>query len=297
MRGASARIALRNASRSLPTSSSRNLSSLVEIEKDFDSRVATITLNQPEKLNALSVEMGDEFARIIEELKTCPGDIGAVVLTGKGKGFSAGGDFQFLKDRHADTPERNAVIMKRFYSRMLKIRELPLPVVAAINGPAIGAGLAVALACDMRIAYEKARMGITFVGLGLHPGMGSTFFLHTLCGPQVAARVALTGDVFTGQEAKELGLVLETASSPEETVERAKALAQSCAQKAPVAVRSCVRSLRLLQDSACGGLDRALYREADAQAQTYPTDDLIEGVRALEEKRPPLFTNYDSYME
>lgn len=278
-------------------STTKSKSPLVEVERNEESRVAILRLNYPEKFNALSVEMGDEFSAAVEELASNPGDIGAVVLTGNGKAFSAGGDFQFLKDRHADTPERNAVIMRRFYKRMLKIRELPLPTIAAINGPAIGAGLAVALACDMRVAYKKATMGITFVGLGLHPGMGSTFFLHTLCGPQVAARVALTGDVFSGTEAKELGLVLDTADTPEETVARAVELASKCANKAPVAVRGAVRSLRMLQDSACGGLERALYREADAQAQTYPTDDLIEGVRALEEKRRPVFKNYKSYIE
>ena len=85
--------------------------------------------------------------------------------------------------------------MRRFYARMLRVRDLPVPTIAALNGPAIGAGLAVALACDMRVAYSGAKLGITFVGLGLHPGMGSTFFLHTLLGPQVAARLALTGDV------------------------------------------------------------------------------------------------------
>ena len=272
-------------------------SALVTVSKDADTRVATIKLNNPKKLNALSVEMGDEFVEVIDDLATNIGDIGAVVLTGEGKGFSAGGSFQFLRDRHADTPERNAAIMRRFYARMLKIRDLPVPTVAAINGPAIGAGLAIALACDMRVCYESARMGITFVGLGLHPGMGSTFFLHTLCGPQIAARVALTGDVFTGAEALDLGLVLETCDTPEATVARARALAASCAAKAPVAVRSATRSLRMLQDASAGTLERALQREADAQAQTYCTKDLLEGIAALEGKRAPIFTNYDSYSE
>ena len=92
--------------------------------------------------------------------------LGAVVLTGAGRAFSAGGDIQFLRDRAADTPSRNAVIMRRFYERFLSVRRIPVPVVAAINGPAIGAGLCLALACDVRLAAATAPMGITFVGLG-----------------------------------------------------------------------------------------------------------------------------------
>ena len=92
------------------------------------------------------------------------------MLTGEGKAFSAGGDLRWLKLRTQDTPSRNAVIMRKFYSRFLSLRRLPFPVVAAINGPAIGAGLAVALACDIRVAKRDARLGVTFVGLGLHPG-------------------------------------------------------------------------------------------------------------------------------
>ena len=156
----------------------------VTVERPGDGKVAIITLNDPKRLNALNATMGDEFVSIIHDLieSNDMDGLGAVVLTGSGRAFSAGGDLNFLKDRSNDTPYRNAVIMRRFYERFLSVRKLPVPVVAAINGPAIGAGLALALACDVRVASKDAKMGITFVGLGLHPGMGSTHFLPRLVG-------------------------------------------------------------------------------------------------------------------
>jgi len=134
-------------------------------------------------------------------------------------------------------------------------------------------------------------MGITFVNLGLHPGMGSTFFLSSIVGPQVAARLCLTGDVIKGDEAVALGLALSSHETGADCVDAAEQLAGRIATAAPIAVRTTVKSLRSLQEVERGGLDRALMREADAQAQCYNTEDLIEGIRALEEKRSPSFWN------
>ena len=152
--------------------------SSVTVTRPGDGRIAIVTFNDPKKLNALNADMGEEFKVVVNQLceEADSENLGAVVLTGEGRAFSAGGDLKFLRDRATDTPTRNATIMRRFYERFLSVRRLPVPVVAAINGPAIGAGLAVALACDVRIAAADAKMGITFVGLGLHPGMGSTHF-------------------------------------------------------------------------------------------------------------------------
>ncbi|GBG24845.1 3-hydroxybutyryl-CoA dehydratase-like protein, mitochondrial [Hondaea fermentalgiana] len=260
---------------------------VLEAERTEDG-VATIRFNDPNKLNALTAEMGDQFLEIIEELcgEGSKG-LGAVVLTGTGRAFSAGGDINFLRDRHKDTPSRNAVVMRRFYERFLAVRRLPVPVVAAINGPAIGAGLCVALGADVRVAFDKAKLGVTFVQLGLHPGMGSTHFLPKIVGPQVAARMLLTGEVVSGAEAKKIGLVADSFDSPEACVAEAHALAAKMARAGPVSVRTCVRSLRMAQDE---GLDRALWREADAQAQCYATEDYHDGVEAIAEKRPPVFT-------
>ncbi|RYE95218.1 MAG: enoyl-CoA hydratase/isomerase family protein, partial [Methanobacteriota archaeon] len=183
------------------------------------------------------------------------------------------------------------VIMRGFYNRFLHIRELPIPVLAAINGPAIGAGLCFALAADMRLAAKSAKMGVTFVGLGLHPGMGATYFLPRLVGPQLAARLTLTGEVVSGEEAAHMGLVLE-AVEDEELMPRTMALAAKIASQAPVAVRSCVRSLRMQHDE---GMDRALWREADAQSYCYSGPDLKEGVASIAAKRQPVFGQYEQY--
>ena len=141
-------------------------SSAVKVHWTEDKKVAIVTLNDPKKLNALNASMGEEFKSLVNKLceDADTKGLGAVVLTGEGRAFSAGGDLQFLRSRSRDSPTRNAIIMRRFYERFLSLRKLPVPIVAAINGPAIGAGLAVALACDVRVAAEGAKMGITFVG-------------------------------------------------------------------------------------------------------------------------------------
>ena len=103
-------------------------------------------------------------------------------MTGAGRAFSAGGDLSWLRQRARDTPSRNVEIMRNFYERFLSIRRVPLPVVCAINGHAIGAGLCFAMACDIRVASERAKMGFTFVGLGLHPGMACTHLVASIAG-------------------------------------------------------------------------------------------------------------------
>jgi enoyl-CoA hydratase/carnithine racemase len=261
-----------------------------------DGRVAIITLNDPKRLNALNADMGDEFTAIIRDLCEGPSSegLGAVVLTGSGRAFSAGGDMKFLQDRSKDTPSRNAVIMRRFYERFLSVRRLPVPVVAAINGPAIGAGLALALACDVRVASKDSKMGITFVGLGLHPGMGSTHFLPRIVGPQQAAKLMLTGQIIDGVEALRIGMVAEVHEDAAPTLAAAVSMAQQMAAAAPLAVRTCCRTLRMAQDE---GLDRSLWREADAQAQVWNSSDMTEGLACLAEKKKPTFTNFEALTE
>ncbi len=159
---------------------------LVVVSEDSTSGVATLTLNAPKRLNALTVAMGDEFAAAVADLKANSANVSSVVVTGAGRAFSAGGDVQFLRDRCNDTPSRNAAIMRDFYDRMLSIRTLPMPTICALNGHAIGAGLAFTFAADFRIAAEDAQLGVTFTKLGIHPGMGSSHFLPKLIGACIA---------------------------------------------------------------------------------------------------------------
>ena len=166
-----------------------------------------------------------------------------MVLTGAGRAFSAGGDLAMIEARAAagaaNGPRGRGAIrdgMRAFYQLFLSVRDLPCPTLAAINGAAIGAGLCVALACDLRIASREAKLGLNFTQLGLHPGMGATWTLPRLVGPARAAELLFSSRVFTGAEAATIGLV-NRAVAPAEVLPAAHALAAEFAAAAPLAVR------------------------------------------------------------
>lgn len=257
-------------------------------------KVAKITLNLPEKLNSMGGPITEEFGKIVAQICEDPSQYGAVVITGAGNAFSAGGDVDWLRRRTHDTPSRNSQIMSEFYSKFLCVRRLPLPVIAAVNGLAIGAGLCFAMACDVRVVAARAKLGFTFVGLGFHPGMGATHLIASVAGYEVAYRLLLTGDLISGEEAVQLRLATEMADDGPSAVAKAMEIAARMAAQAPLAVRATVKSLRQKQDE---GLLLALKREADAQSQHYNSTDCQEGLAALAEKRTPQFTQYESYLD
>lgn len=260
----------------------------LRLEADAQSpTVKILTLSQPASLNAMTVEMGDAIEATVDRLRTLEAhEFRALVITGAGRAFSAGGDLQFLEARRTDNPTANAIAMRKFYARFLSIRTLPVPVVCAINGPAIGAGLSFAMATDLRVTHDEAKLGFTFVGLGLHPGMGCTHTIAAAASGQAASRMLLTGDVISGKEAAVLGLVASSHPSPDAAQEEAMGIARRIASQSPLAVRATVRTLRAASDA---GLDAALQREADAQAQSYASTDYAEGLAAITCKRKPTF--------
>ncbi|KAI8833384.1 ClpP/crotonase-like domain-containing protein [Chytridium lagenaria] len=220
--------------------------------------VVTIQFNRPKNLNALGAEMGREFQSLITTLSNDP-TLRCAILTGTGRAFSAGGDLAFLRARTRTPAPRNAEIMRSFYSSFLHVRQLPVPVIAAINGHAIGAGACLALACDIRVMAEgKGRFGLNFVRIGLTPGMGGTHMLPRVTNPQVASRLILTGDLVDAKEAASLGLILKSVPGPS-LLPECLSLARRIASASPIAVRGAVRSLRLSIDD---NLERALWREA-----------------------------------
>jgi enoyl-CoA hydratase/carnithine racemase len=245
--------------------------------------VVWLKLNRPSKLNALTEEVGTQFQKAIAQLNEME-DIRSVILTGEGHAFSAGGDIDFLLDRRNHSIEENTKTMKHFYSRYLTLRDLKVPTIAAINGPAVGAGLCVAMACDIRVASKSAKMSVNFVKLGIHPGLAATYFLPKVAGSQVAAYMLMTGAMITGEKAQELGIVLE-ACEKEDVADRALAIARSIAESSPVAVKAVTSTLRAQADD----LEAAIDREAFVQSQTYAEDDMIEGLQAVREKRKANF--------
>ncbi len=245
--------------------------------------VVTLVLDDAPRKNAMSPELGDALRARVEELR---GDdsLRAVVLTGAGDAFSAGGDLAMLERLRASTREESRAFMLGFYARYLSVLELGVPVIAAVVGPAIGAGLCVALACHVLVVDGGAKLALNFTSLGLHPGMGATYLVPRRLGVDRAAELLLTGRRFSGSALAGWGGALE-ARPASEVRERAEELAATIAAQGPLAVRALATSLG--PDRAA--LQAALEREASEQAQSYASWDLGEGLRAAAEKRKPSF--------
>jgi len=262
---------------------------LLLLERNDD--VVTITFNDPDRRNAMSQAMGEAFAARVAELAS-DASLRAVVLTGRGHAFSAGGDLGMIEDRAregaADPLGAHAGIrdhMRAFYGLFLSLRDLPCPTLAAINGAAVGAGLCVALGCDVRVASTRARLGLNFTALGLQPGMGATWTLPRLVGPAHAAELLYSSRILNGAEAAEIGLV-NRAVAPEEVLPTTQAMAASFAANGPIAVRSVKQSLAR---TAAVSLEDQLDFEADVQARCFASEDVHEGLAAAREKRSPRF--------
>ena len=264
-------------------------SSFVLMARDGD--VATLTFNDPDRRNAMTQAMGEAFAGRVAELSRDPG-LRAVVITGAGKAFSAGGDLEMIEARARQGASGPGLAhrairdeMRGFYKLFLAVRELSCPTIAALNGAAIGAGLCVALACDVRIASSQAKLSLNFTALGLHPGMGATWTLPRLVGPALAAEILYSSRSFTGEEAARIGLV-NRAVGPLAVLDTAQQLAREFAASAPLAVRAVKRALARSLDVS---LEDQLSFEAEQQAHGFESRDVHEGLAAIREKRAPRF--------
>lgn len=250
-----------------------------------DGAIAELVLSRPDVRNAMSPAMGDEITAAVASLRDDP-ELRAVVVTGEGKSFSAGGDFDLLEARTKTPGEQNRRAMRDFYAKYLAVRRLRVPTIAALHGHAIGAGLCFAMACDIRLAAAGTKLGVTFVRVGLHPGMGATFLLPALVGRAAAAELLLTGRVVDAERAAALGLVSEVLPDEAALRERAFAVASEIATGAPVAVAQLTETLR---HGGYRTLDEALDREASCQAVDYATADMAEAIAAFRAKRKPRF--------
>jgi enoyl-CoA hydratase/carnithine racemase len=251
--------------------------------------IVTLSFNRPDARNAMTPAMGDEIVRAVAELRA-DDTVRVLVLRGSGRSFSSGGDLGMIARDTGVTGGADAPTMagspRDFYVRYLAIRQLPVPTIAAINGHAIGAGLCIALACDMRIAAADAKMGMTFTRLGIHPGMGATYFLPRLVGTARACELLFTGRVFDAGEAERIGIINRCV--PRESFEASvRDLAREIAAAAPLAVRMVKKAVYRGCEHT---LDDMLEFESLQQGITFGTADAREGVRAIMEKREPRFT-------
>mgnify|MGYP001026925857 FL=1 len=244
--------------------------------------IATITLNRPEALNAFSKEVIDEVLQALEDVRNDE-NVRVVILTGAGeRAFSAGADIKAMKGMNVLKARELSLMGERL---CYALENLEKPAIAAINGFALGGGLEVAMACDIRIAIENARMGQTEINIGLIPGWGGTQRLTRLIGKTKAKELVFTGKMIDAKTAEQLGL-LNMVVPAEKFRETVRHFAAELASKAPVAVKV---AKALINKGVDASLDAALALEREGIGVVGSTEDLQEGVSAFMEKRKPMF--------
>lgn len=244
-------------------------------------RVARLTLVNP-PLNLVTRELLEAFSTALDALEAAePGDVRAVVVTGDGeRAFSAGSHVgEFEGQRGAAGRARHELES----GVAARLAALPMPTIAAIEGNALGGGLELALCCDLRIASERAKLGLPEVRLAVTPGAGGTQRLPRVVGAARARELILTGKVIDSAEAERIGLVTEVVPAGE-AVARATAIAEEIAQRGPIAVREAKRLIQLATDV---DLEAGLAAELDASDRVFATEDMLEGARSFFEKRDP----------
>jgi enoyl-CoA hydratase len=250
---------------------------------EVNDQIATITLNRPKVLNALNAQVFDELEAVFTTLGEDPA-IRVILFTGAGeKAFAAGADITELAATDAITGEVKA---QRGQTVFRLIETCGKPIIACINGFALGGGCELAMACTLRLASESARMGQPEVKLGLVPGYGGTQRLPRLVGQSAALRLMLTGEMIGAAEALRIGLVDEVVP-PERLMARAKELADTIIAMAPLAVAGCMEAV---QHGSELGIDDAMKVEASIFSRLCGTSDKAEGTAAFLEKRPPRWT-------
>jgi len=257
---------------------------LLEIAKDG---IAILTMNRPDRLNAFSLAMLDAMQEALPRLARDP-DIGVVVVTGAGRAFCAGGDVKAMaegREAEGDTLEERAQALRERMEVSRWLHEMPKPTIAMVRGAAAGAGLSIALACDLRIAGETARFGTAFARVGYSGDFGGSYFLTQLVGTAKARELYYTADLVDATQALALGLVNRVV--PDATLEdETLALATRLAAGPRVALRYMKRNLNAAET---GTLREVLDLEAWHHSRTGLTEDHLEAARAFVDKRAPVF--------
>jgi enoyl-CoA hydratase len=246
---------------------------LITVDIDAPKRVATVTLNAPERRNSLTMPMVHEIVEAFDDVEGRD-DVGAVVVTGAPPAFCAGADLGHLG-------ESREAGLRDIYEGFLRIARSPLPTLAAVNGAAVGAGMNLALCCDVRLAAERARFDTRFLQLGLHPGGGHTWMLQRIVGPQVARAMVVFGEVLDGRAAERVGLVWRCVPDGElltAAVELA-AKAASAPPKLSERVRATMAAVAGVDDH-----DEAVDIELEAQVWSLDQPDFKERLAALQQR-------------
>ncbi len=244
-------------------------------------RVAVITINRPEKRNALNIQTRTEGAAVLDELRT-DDSVRVVIITGAGdKAFIAGADIGEFADRTTLT-QREVMLERSLFNA---IDSFPKPVIAMVNGYCLGGGCELALACDLRVASERASFGQPEINLGIIPGGGGTQRLTRLVGEGKAMEMILTGEIIDAHSAFSIGLVNQVVP-PDQLETKTMEIANRIAEKSPIALRLAKEAIKLASRS---NLDEGLRREVDLFALCFSSEDKNEGVKAFLEKRKPEF--------
>jgi 2-(1,2-epoxy-1,2-dihydrophenyl)acetyl-CoA isomerase len=257
------------------------------IQSETRDQVCVLTLNRPDRLNALTVEVASELQEAINE--SVKNGVRAIVLTGAGRAFCAGGDLREMQELASREGRVDAFFdepLRVLNELVLLIRHTPVPFVAAVNGVASGGGCNLALACDLVVAAESAKFNQAFIKIGLTPDIGGTFILPRLIGLKRAAELMFTGDLVTARDAFEMGMINHVAPDTE-LMSHVMTLAERLASAPTAAIG---RIKRLLETSAVNDYGGQLDLERKTQIESGKTKDFVEGVSAFLEKRPPRFT-------
>ncbi len=260
------------------------MSELRDVSLDVTDGVATVTLDRPDVRNVITdPPLVDELPQVCAAVSADPA-VRVMILTGRGSAFSAGGNIRLMHERaatFAGSPEQIAAGYRSGVQRLIRaVAAVEVPLIAAVNGPAIGAGFDLALACDLRLASSTARFGETFVNLGLIPGDGGSWLLPRVVGAQRAAELTFTGRLIDAEEALTLGLVLAV-HPPDRLGDAALELARTIAAKPPTAVRY---AKRLLRRARSASFDELLDEAATLQAILHGTQEHRDAVAAMLER-------------